>query len=29
MLCPPMHSWMSPDDAEYIVEKFAEALAEV
>lgn len=28
MLCPPMHSWMSPDDAEYVVEKFAEALAE-
>jgi perosamine synthetase len=28
MLCPPMHSWMSPEDAEYVVEKLAEALAE-
>jgi dTDP-4-amino-4,6-dideoxygalactose transaminase len=28
MLCPPIHSWMSPGDAEYVVEKLAEALAE-
>jgi dTDP-4-amino-4,6-dideoxygalactose transaminase len=29
MLCPPIHAWMSSDDAEHVVEKFAEVLAEV
>jgi perosamine synthetase len=29
MICPPIHAWMNPDEARYVVEKFAETLAEV
>jgi len=29
IICPPIHSWMSIEDAEYVIEKFDESLSEI